>query len=1084
MTLRIKCAKIFVYVNELKKVIKEVMKKKVLFSVIGVLLSLGAILIGTFLLKHEHVEVIDNAVLPTCDTVGFSEGKHCADCGEILIPQSTIPALGHVEVTDEAIQPTCTAEGKTEGKHCYVCNKIIIAQQTISKLPHTEVEDLAIDATCMSSGLSAGKHCSVCSTVLVSQEELPMLEHTLLDDAAIEPTCTSTGLTVGKHCSVCETVIVEQEEVPMIDHVFDGEYDRFCNVCDYERQINCRHDIPEKIETIPSVLPTCEEAGLTAGKYCSVCDQVIISQKAIPAMGHTEVIDPEMSPTCEAIGRTEGTHCSICGKILIAQIAIKALGHIETVDVAIEPTCATEGKTEGKHCLVCNKTLVAQASIEKLPHTEVEDEAIAATCTSIGLTAGKHCSVCETVIVKQEKLDMLKHVYDDSNDDFCNLCGYMRETNCLHDIPERIEKIPGVAPTCESTGLTEGRRCTVCGVMVVPQIVLEMIECVESEWIIDREPTHAENGVKHTECTMCGKIMQEEILPAGNTKMEFNLLENGTYECGGIGSCTETDIVIPSVYNGISVTGIAKDAFYNCTSLTSIKFPASIISIGENAFYGCISIADVYYEGDINTWCRINFENAYSNPMFSAYCHNNSQAYYPELSSLDFILKTGDVLLSDSEAGEFIDEVTKDALWTLVNVNLLMNNSYTSTEMHIFLSEKLILSDSISLFQIEQLYGLYLFNQVENQGVNFITMLDFMINIADTDDGKRFIDEETKANLVELYNALNDFIEGVEKEVTKEEFFALVQDKMGSGLGNLANMFFDGYNKEYNGGANESIRLIDLLKYVAYENSLSSMLFSMVKDLKESLNNIFAVYDDIQKDCHYNEFLPLIDKIIVAFKEEKREINATDKDVQQVYIMYFYANERVPDTRINGKDFILFVDKVLDENSSVSKVISDNEMLKIEDVIKVNGFLSDEEKYSCEKMYLSLEELLTNIPNLIPSASVSFDAVRGIYYNHLKDNIPSRDEINLIGIANLYFDGKLADRIVIPESISNIDEFTFAGCAGIKEIVISSTVTSISACAFKDCIFATINCELESKPDTWNYFWNYSDCPVVWGYTG
>jgi BspA type Leucine rich repeat region (6 copies) len=44
-------------------------------------------------------------------------------------------------------------------------------------------------------------------------------------------------------------------------------------------------------------------------------------------------------------------------------------------------------------------------------------------------------------------------------------------------------------------------------------------------------------------------------------------------------------VTIPSVINGLPVTSIGESAFANCTSLTSISIPASVISIGEEAFF-------------------------------------------------------------------------------------------------------------------------------------------------------------------------------------------------------------------------------------------------------------------------------------------------------------------------------------------------------------------------------------------------------------------------------------------------------------------------------------------------------------------
>ncbi|MGM9644588.1 MAG: leucine-rich repeat domain-containing protein, partial [Eubacteriales bacterium] len=55
----------------------------------------------------------------------------------------------------------------------------------------------------------------------------------------------------------------------------------------------------------------------------------------------------------------------------------------------------------------------------------------------------------------------------------------------------------------------------------------------------------------------------------------------------GIGTCTDTDLVIPSTIDGYSVTRIGESAFEDCSGLTSITIPDSVTSIGESAFYGC-----------------------------------------------------------------------------------------------------------------------------------------------------------------------------------------------------------------------------------------------------------------------------------------------------------------------------------------------------------------------------------------------------------------------------------------------------------------------------------------------------------------
>ena len=77
--------------------------------------------------------------------------------------------------------------------------------------------------------------------------------------------------------------------------------------------------------------------------------------------------------------------------------------------------------------------------------------------------------------------------------------------------------------------------------------------------------------------------------------LEYELTTSGTYTVVGIGTCTDTHVVIPEEYQGKKVTAIAARAFYNCSTIEKITIPASVTSIGTQIFFKADSLHTVYY---------------------------------------------------------------------------------------------------------------------------------------------------------------------------------------------------------------------------------------------------------------------------------------------------------------------------------------------------------------------------------------------------------------------------------------------------------------------------------------------------------
>ena len=260
----------------------------------------------------------------------------------------------------------------------------------------------------------------------------------------------------------------------------------------------CKNGHTEVIDK--GTAPGCTEDGLSDGRHCSVCGEVLAPQEILPATGHTEVTDAALEPTCTEAGLTEGKHCSVCQEILIPQERIPAPGHkpgaeatctaaqVCTVcNAELAPalghdlirrdetpaTCTEPGYQAGAYCSRCDYT-EAGGEIPPLGHNEVIDAPVAPTCTEAGLTEGKHCDRCGEVLTAQEEVPATGHT-------------------------EAIAE--AIAPTCTEPGLTEGKICSVCQEILVPQ------EEVPAPGHIPGEEATCETAQV---CTVCG----EELSPA------------------------------------------------------------------------------------------------------------------------------------------------------------------------------------------------------------------------------------------------------------------------------------------------------------------------------------------------------------------------------------------------------------------------------------------------------------------------------------------------------------------------------------------------------------------------------------------
>ena len=75
--------------------------------------------------------------------------------------------------------------------------------------------------------------------------------------------------------------------------------------------------------------------------------------------------------------------------------------------------------------------------------------------------------------------------------------------------------------------------------------------------------------------------------------LEYELIGGTEYAVSGIGTATETKIVIPEEFHGLPVTRIQTGAFFGCDELISVTIPDSITEIGQMAFENCTGLMEI-----------------------------------------------------------------------------------------------------------------------------------------------------------------------------------------------------------------------------------------------------------------------------------------------------------------------------------------------------------------------------------------------------------------------------------------------------------------------------------------------------------
>lgn len=389
---------------------------------------------------------------------------------------------------------------------------------------HTPVTDPAVTATCTQRGRTEGSHCAVCNAVITAQQPVEPTAHTPGDwQTALAATCTQKG-SKYRACTTCQTIL-ELGEIDLATHTY---------------------------EDWTVITPaTCSGAG-ERHSTCTVCGD--FHTEEISATAHTPgdwIIDLER--TCTQPG-LQHTACTLCGETLQLMTLI-ATGHTPGTPRVTTPATCTENGIQTTVCLTCGAE--ETSAIPAHGHTPGTPVVVLdSTCDKTGV---QHvfCTVCETETpIAVEEIAAKGH---------------------NHGVWTLV-----AMPSCTAPG-TEHSTCTKCG--AVERRDVAPTNHSDANWTTVLEAANDVAGVQEGTCPTCGLDLGTRFVNPLNASTGFDVtLNNGTYTITGLGTCTDTRVVIPCYIDGYPVTVI--QSLGNGSTVTDIVIPPSIKTLSPSVVSG------------------------------------------------------------------------------------------------------------------------------------------------------------------------------------------------------------------------------------------------------------------------------------------------------------------------------------------------------------------------------------------------------------------------------------------------------------------------------------------------------------------
>ena len=381
--------------------------------------------------------------------------------------------------------------------------------------------------------------------------------------------------------------------------------------------------------------------------------------------------------------------------------------------------------------------------------------------------------------------------------------------------------------------------------------------------------------------------------------------------------------------------------------------------------------------------------------LFTVYYFSGDETRV-KLNVRDFIDFAMYLVENDEDAQGFVSEETLKTLSLLIDLDIMLGKEYTASELGEAISGiEMLKGMTLEQSSINQMYGLYFFDDVQNDSVNFNTMLNYLINSG-------LIDADLTNQLEKLLEA-NELISGIKFKLTHPDTLI--------GLGDI-NGLMDNYGITipdiYEGVDEITYLWRNILGYkytekVAFHKFFSDLVTNPTcrsyfpEDILTTLDSVGTDYRYIYEtkkafdqtfatSYKYNRFMPALIDLAYQATGSRPDIvldKSMEQQMQQLYIMYFIDNGRIPDGKIGLTSFLSFVLETAETNSVVAERLPEGAIDRLANLIadadSISKFLGDQNLYDYKAIATRINDFAASIKSIQVSVSISDAAMMGVY---------------------------------------------------------------------------------------------------------